>query len=171
MKMLQRLGAAVVAGTLLSAIMATAVFGYAGQVATQVSVAGPSGVIACKTPVTVSATVLDANGNPIDNTTVTWSFKSGAQTGDTISPTTSMTNASGVATTTVTLACVAGSRTVDAKSGTSVGGAVLGITSAGLPPTSTVPAPAGTPTWEFAIAALAVLAGLALVTRQVVVRR
>jgi hypothetical protein len=170
MKMVARLGSAVMAGAFLSAIAATAVFGYAGQVAGQVSVAGPSGTIACNTPVTVSATVLDVNGKPFDNTQVTWSFKSGtAQSGDKINPTTSMTNASGVATTTVTLACVAGSRTVNAASGSFVGGAVLGITSAGLPNTSTDPV--GTPAWEFAIAALAVLAGLGLFTRQAFVRR
>ncbi len=171
MKMLARLGGAVLAGALLSAIAATAVLGYAGQVAGQVSVAAPSGTIACNTPVTVSATILDVNGKPFDNTTVTWSFKSGAQAGDKISPTTSTTNAAGVATTTVTLACVVGSRSVDATAGAIVGGAVLGITSAGLPNTSTLPAPAGTPAWELAVAALAVLAGLALVTRQAFVRR
>ncbi len=171
MKVLERLGGAVVAGALLTALAAPAVLGYAGQVTGQVSVSGPSGTIVCNTPVTVSATVLDVNGKPFDNTPVTWSFASGtAKPGDKISPTTSTTNASGVATTTVTLACVAGSRTVNATSGTFVGGAVLGITSAGLPNTSTS-VPAGTPAWEFAIAALAVLAGLALVTRQAFVRR
>lgn len=171
MKVLVRLGGAVLAGALLATLATSAVFAYAGQVAGQVSVAAPSGTVACNSPVTVSATVLDINGKPFDNTSVTWSFKSGQQAGDTIAPATSMTNASGVATTTVTLACKAGSRTVDATAGTIVGSAVLGITSTGLPNTSTLPAPAGTPAWELGVAALAVLLGLALVARQAVVRR
>ena len=170
---LARLGRATLAAALLSAIAASTVFGYAGQVAAQVSVAGPTGNIVCNTPVTVSATVLDVNGKPFDATTVTWSFKSGEQAGDKVSPTTSTTNADGVATTTVTLACVVGSRTLDATAGTVVASAVLGITSHGLPNTATTPvsAPAGTPAWELALAAFAVLAGLAMVARQAAVRR
>ncbi len=168
-----RLGRAALAAVLLSAIAVSAVFAYAGQVAAQVSVAGPSGALACNTPITVSATVLDVNGKPFDSTAVTWSFSSGAQSGDRISPTRSTTDANGVATTTVTLACVAGSRTLAATAGTVVGSAVLGLTSSGLPNTSaaTGPTPAGTPPWELAAAALAVLAGLAMVGRQAVIRR
>ncbi len=169
MTRLERLGRVAAASVLLSAIAASAAFGYEGQVAGQVSVAGPSGQIACNTPISLSATVLDINGVAFDNTTVTWTFASGKQSGDTISPATSTTDASGVATTSVTLACVVGTRTVDATAGTSVGSAVLGLTSLGLPNTSTAggPAPAGTPALELGLAALAVLAGLALVTRRV----
>lgn len=172
MKVLQRLGAAGLAGALLSALVAGAVFAYAGQVAGQVTVAAPTGPLTCGTPLTVAATVLDVNGKPFTDTNVTWSFKAGTeQSGDKISPTTSMTNSSGVATTDVTLACVTGTRTVQATSGTFVGGAVLGITATGLPATSTLPTPTGEPLWMFLVAAAAVVAGLALMARQVLVRR
>lgn len=172
MKVLQRLGVAGLAAALLSALVASAVFAYAGQVTGQVSVAAPSSSLTCNTPVPVAATVLDVNGKPFSDTAVTWSFKSGTeQSGDKISPTTSTTNASGVATTSVTLACVTGQRTVQATSGTYVGGAVLGITAVGLPSTSTLPTPSGEPMWMFLVAAAAVVAGLALMTRQVLIRR
>lgn len=175
MKVFERLGRAALAAVLLAVLTVPAVFGYAGQVAGQVSVAVPSGTIACNTAITVSATVLDVNGKPFDTTTVTWSFKAGtSQTGDKINTLTSTTNASGVATTTVTLACIAGSRTVVATAGTGAGAvlgeAVLGLTAAGLPNTSTLP-DGSTPIWAYLLAALAVVVGLGLGVRQLVVRR
>lgn len=175
MKLLQRLGVAMMAAVLLAALGAAAVLGYAGQVSCQVVVLVPNGAIAPGSTVTVRATVQDTNGNPVPNAPVTWSL-SGAQPGDSISPTTSTTDASGEATATVALSTAAGSRTVRAQTSqdsvcaAAAGGGVLGVVG-GLPNTSTASGPAAAPAWELAIVALVALAGLALGARQLVVRR
>ncbi len=177
MKLPQRVGVAITAAVLLTALGAAGVLGYGGQVSCQVSVAVSSGALAAGSPATVSATVRDANGKPVAAVPVDWSITSGSQPGDTISPATTTTNAAGVATTTVTLADVPGSRSVVAvASQTSVcgadvsSGAVLGI-AGGLPNTSTDTGSSGTPAWGLVIVALAALAGLTLGTRALVGRR
>jgi hypothetical protein len=159
---------AALAGTALALAMATTVFAYAGQVAGAVTVAGPSGALECNVALTVSATVLDASSNPIEGQPVAWSFTSSPSSADTINSTPTTTNASGVATTTVTLACVAGSRTLTATADDIRASAVLGITAAGLPSTSTAPAgaPAGNLPFAMILALLAVLVGAGLMVRQ-----
>jgi hypothetical protein len=148
--------------------MATTVLGYAAQVAGAVSVGGPGGTLKCGVPLTVTATVLDANGSPIAGQPVDWSFTSSPSSADKINSTPTTTNASGVATTTVTLACVVGSRTVTATADAISAGAVLGITSGGLPNTSTTPggSPVGNLSIATILALLAVLAGGGIMVRR-----
>lgn len=156
-----------IAGAALALLAISSAFGYAGQVAASGTVTTPSGTLKCDTPLTVSVTFLDASGKPVTGNAVTWTI-SGAS-GDTVdSPTT--TDASGVSSTTVTLSCVVGSRTVTATTGAFSTGAVLGLTSGGLPNTSTVPSsgsPSGLPIGTLA-ALLAILAGGGIMVRRLV---
>jgi len=156
------------AGTGLALVMAATVFAYAGEVAGAVSVAPPSGTLACDTPLTVSATVLDAASDPIDGQPVDWTFTSSLG-GDVINSTPTTTDANGVATTTVTLTCVVGSRTVTATADAITANAVLGITAAGLPRTSTLPdgSPFGDLPIATLLALLAVLAGGVIMVRRI----
>lgn len=160
--------AAGLAGTALALAMTATAFGYAGQVLGTVSVVGPSGVLKCGVQLTVSATLLDVNGAPFTGEPVTWAITSSPTSADHVNPGPSTTNSSGVATTKVTLACVAGNRTVTATSDGISAGAVLGVTSAGLPRTSTLPSgdPAGLPIGTI-LALLAVLAGSGIILRRV----
>ena len=155
------------AGTALALAMTATAFGYAGQVLGTISVVGPSGTIKCGVAVTVTATLLDVNGNPFTGETVTWKITSTPTGADKVNKTTSTTNSSGVATTTVTLACVAGNRTVTATSDGMSAGAVLGVTAAGLPRTSTLQGgtPADLPIGTI-VALLAVLAGSGIIVRR-----
>jgi hypothetical protein len=169
MKTVLRLGRAALAGALLAILVISTGFGYAGQVGGAVTVTVPTGSIPCNTPTVVTATVLDNDGKPVAGMDVAWAFKKGTeQAGDKIDPLTSTTDAQGVARTTVTLACIAGDRGVTASPGDAVGGAVLGVTSPGLPNTSTLPpdkapVPASLP----AIASvLALFGGLLLALRK-----
>ncbi len=134
--------------------------GYQDQVKGSVTV---SGVIACGTPFTLTATFVDANGAPVAGQSVEWSFLAG-DTGDKVNKTPTITNADGVATTTVTLGPVSVARNVQATAGTVSASAVLnascGPTGGVLPNTSTLPgdvpsqdAPLGT----LAVAALALV--------------
>lgn len=155
-------------GTVLALAMTATVFAYAGQVAGSVTVGGPSGVLKCGVALTVSATVLDGAGLPIEGQPVDWTFTSSPSTADKINSTPTTTNASGVATTTVTLACVAGNRTVTATADEVSAGAVLGITAAGLPRTSTLDgSPLGDLPIGMILALLAVLAGGGIMVRRI----
>jgi hypothetical protein len=160
-----RLAAAGAAALLLLSVAAPAAFGYAGQVANQVTVAGPAGILVCNTALTVTATVLDAGGIPVDNREVVWSFGAGQVTGDQIITVSTMTNALGVATTTVKLACVVGNRTIVATAAPAAGQIVLGITATGLPPTSTDPG--STPMWPYALALLGICVACFMIGRRV----
>jgi len=164
MKLGHRFAASGVAALLLLSVVAPAVMGYAGQVANQITVAGPAGTLVCNTNLTVTATVLDAGGNPVDNRAVVWTFGAGKVTGDQIVTASTTTNATGVATTTVKLACVVGNRTVIATSAPSTGQVVLGITATGLPPTGTTPP---TPMWPYALAILGICMAFFMVGRRI----
>lgn len=149
--------------------MTASVFAYAGQVAGTVTVGGPSGTLKCGVALTVSATVLEVESDsPIEGQSVAWTFTSSPSSKDKINSTPTTTNASGVATTTVTLACVAGNRTVTATADDISAGAVLSITSAGLPGTSTMPdgSPANSLPIPMILALLAVLAGGGIIVRR-----
>jgi len=155
-------------GAALALAMTTTVFAYSGQVAGAITVGGPSGILKCGVALTVTATVRDAAGSPIEGQPVAWTFTSSPSSADKINSTPTTTDASGVATTTVTLACVAGNRTVTATADGISAGAVLGITAAGLPRTST--APDGSPVGNLPIATimalLAVVAGGVIMVRR-----
>ena len=161
----RRLAAVGAASLLLLSVAASAAFAYEGQIPQQVTVAGPAGVLACNTALTVKATVLDANGNPVDNQAVVWTFGAGQVTGDQIVTASTMTDAAGVATTTVKLACTVGNRTIVATDGPASGQVVLGITAAGLPPTST--ATDTTPLWPYALALLGICVACFIIGRRV----
>lgn len=156
------------AGTALALAMTATAFGYQGQVLGTITVAGPSGTLKCGVPLTVTATLLATDGNPFSGEPVDWTFTSSPSSADKINDTSTTTNSSGVTTTTVTLACVVGNRTVTATSGEASAGAVLGITSAGLPRTSTLPdgSPAGNLPIATIFALLAVLAGSGIIVRR-----
>ena len=164
MKLGHRLAATGVAALLLLSVAAPAVMGYAGQVVNQIIVGGPTGTLACNTPLTVTAIILDAGGHPVDNRAVVWSIGTGKVAGDQVVTVSTMTNATGVATTTVKLACVVGNRTIIATSDTMTGQVVLGITAIGLPPTST--APDATPMWPYALTILGICVAFFAVGRR-----
>ncbi len=164
-----------IAATFLAVAMAGTAFGYAGEVASSVSVARPSGILKCGVKVTVRATVRDAKGKAIAGQPVTWSFTSTPTKADKILHKTSITSSAGVATTTVVLACVPGSRRLRARADNVYGSAVLNVTAAGLPNTSTAPgdtpAAPGLPIFGTLLAALALAAGGGIVLRRFAVAR
>ena len=138
-----------------------------------VSIAATSGTPQSATVNTAFAAPLVATvttgGSPTGGVTVTFTAPATGASGTFAGGVnTATTNASGVATTTVTLACVVGSRTVTATAGTISAGAVLGITSGGLPNTSTTPggSPVGNLPIATILALLAVLAGGGIMVRR-----
>jgi len=158
------------AAVALALITSATAFGYAGEVAGAVTVAGPGGTLTCGVNITVTATVVDAAGKLIAGQPVAWAFTSTPSTADKINTTPTTTNASGVATTTVVLACVAGSRTIRATADAVSAGAVLSVTAAGLPNTSTLPGetPAqNLPVIGTLLAVLAMAAGGVLALRRI----
>lgn len=147
-------GLAAVAVVLMSSVTA---FGYQSQVKGSVTVAGK---VTCDAPFTLTATFVDANGQPVAGQSVDWSFLAGSAS-DKINKTPTVTDAKGVATTTVRLGPVSIARTVQATAGTIKATAVLNAScgSGGvLPNTSTLRGDAPSqdaPLGAFAIAALA----------------
>jgi hypothetical protein len=162
------------AAVALALITSATAFGYAGEVAGAVTVAGPGGTLTCGVNITVTATVVDAAGKLIAGQPVTWAFTSTPSTADKINASPTTTNASGVATTTVVLACVAGNRTIRATADAISAGAVLSVTAAGLPNTSTLPGetPAqNLPVIGTLLAVLAMAAGGVLALRRISLSR
>ena len=162
----RRLLAALAALTLAVLVAGIAV-GYSGEVAHSVTVTRPHGTLKCGVNITISATVLDAKGKPISGQPVAWSWVSRVSHNDKINKTSTTTNSKGIATTTVKLACVPGSRVLRATADGVRGQAVLNVTAAGLPRTSTLVAGMPSPSDPFlgtllAVLALAGGAGLAL---------
>ncbi len=155
------------AGTILALGLSATVFAYAGEVAGAVTVGAPT-TVKCGVALTVTATVVDAASKVIADQPVDWTFTSSPSSEDTINSTPTTTDANGVAATTVTLACVAGNRTVTATADGVSAGAVLGITAAGLPRTSTAPdgSPVGNLPIATILALLAVLAGGGIIVRR-----
>ena len=151
MRLGYRIAAAGMATLMVLSLGASAAFGYAGQVAQQITVAGPGGTLACNTVLTVTATVLTVGGVPVTGDPVVWTFGSGQLAGDQIITSPTNTNGSGVATTTVRLVCIAGARTIVATLAPASGQTVLNILPGGLPPTSTTET---TPLWAYALAVL-----------------
>lgn len=156
------------AGTALALALSATVFAYDGQTLATITVSGPSGTLKCNTPLTISATLMATDGTPFTGESVNWTFSSSPSSADTINSTPTITNSSGVATTTVTLACVVGNRTITATNGETSASAVLGITAAGLPRTSTTldGSPLGNLPIAMILALLAVLAGGGIIIRR-----
>ncbi len=160
---------------LLALVTAVTAFGYNGEVAGAITVAGPGGTIKCGVNVRVTATVVDANGKRIAGQPVTWKITSTPSPKDKIKPLSSATDSKGVARANVFLACVPGSRRIRATADAVSGSAVLNVTAAGLPNTSTLPTqvPGSTDASILGtlLAAMALAAGSGLVLRRVVVAR
>jgi hypothetical protein len=156
-----------IAGLAAAVIVLTATvtaLGYTGQVEAIVGVAA-QGTITCGEPFTMTATVLDANGAPVADASVAWSFVTTQSASDKINKTPTVTNAKGVATTTVTLGAVSGDRqiraTVTAAEGSTTGdvsaSGVVNQYCGGLPRTSTL-SPAETTLPDAPLAAVLLLA-------------
>jgi hypothetical protein len=139
-----------VAATGAAIAIAASAFAYGPQVPQTITVTPSQGTFLCQHPTRVTATVLDQDGLPIKGITVTWSLTTSPSSGDQFLQQTSKTDPDGVARTMVKLAAVAGDRVITATAGEVSGsatvhgcqtekpkGAVLGITSATLPDTTT----------------------------------
>jgi hypothetical protein len=162
------------AGVALALVTSATAFGYAGEVAAAVTIGTPGGTLQCGVSVTVTATIVDASGKPIAGQPVDWSFTSSPSSADKINRTPTTTNADGVATTTVVLACVAGNRHLQAVADAVRASAVLGVTAAGLPNTSTLPSETptqGIPLVGTLLAVLAMAVGGAFALRQISLSR
>jgi Bacterial Ig-like domain (group 1) len=123
-----------IAGLAAAAILLTATataFGYDGQVEGIVGVAA-QGTITCGKPFTMTATVLDANGAPVADASVAWSFVTTQSASDSINKTPTVTNAQGVATTTVTLGAVSGDRQIRATTTVGETGATSDVSASGV---------------------------------------
>ena len=132
-----------IAGLAAVAVLLTAsatAFGYHGQVVGSVTIAA-HGTVSCGSAPTLSATFLDATGQPVSAQSVAWSFVTSPSASDAITHTPTITNSHGVATTTVVLAPVSGTRRIRATAGGVSASAVLSpsCASAVLPNTSTLP--------------------------------
>lgn len=161
------------AAVALALVTAVTVFGYAGEVAGAVTVAGPGGTIKCGVNVLVTATIVDADGKLIAGQPVAWTFATKVSSADKFGSTNAVTNSSGVAKAYVILACVPGSRTIRATADNKSGTAVLNVTAAGLPNTSTLPVGGSADLSIFGtlLAAMALAAAGSLVLRQRVLGR
>jgi len=158
----------------LVVLAAGTAMGYAGEVAHSVTITRPSGTLKCGVNITISATVLDAKGKRISGQPVAWSWVSRVTSGDKILVTKSTTNSHGVAKTTVKLACVPGSRVLAATADGVRGRAVLNMTAAGLPRTSTLEAGmqgSAEPFLGTLLALMALAAGAGLALRGALARR
>jgi len=169
-----------IAGLAAAAIVLTATvtaFGYTGQVEAIVGVAA-QGTIICNEPFTMTATILDAEGAPVADQSVDWTFVTKQDASDTINKTPTVTNAQGVATTTVTLGAVSGERqiraTVIAAEGSASGdvsaSGVVTQVCGGLPRTSTL-SPEGSPLAAVLVLVLAFAVGGWLTLRRLAATR
>lgn len=160
------------AATLLALSLAATAAGYEGQVPGSIT------VVACGPGGTVTATVLDATGQPIDGQSVAWSLIVKVSPQDTLGQTPTTTNVHGVATTVVTLAPIDGNRTIRAVAGDIAGQAVFSCVSGevegvsgGLPATDALSAqvpmqPAGPGAAFLLILAAAFVTGTGLTLRR-----
>jgi hypothetical protein len=115
-------------GAVVAALaIATSVMAYGPQVPTLITVTPSSLTFLCGHPEAVTATVLDQDGLPIKQATVTWSFSASPSSDDRILQATSKTDKNGIAKTMVKLACVAGDRSITASTGGISGSAVVHV--------------------------------------------
>jgi hypothetical protein len=140
-----QIGRGLAAALLVLAAMAPQVGGYAGQVPANIIVAGPAPTLTCVVPMTVTATVMDSNGAPVDDATVQWSIPAGAQPGDQLAASTSVTDAAGVARVSLSLGCRLGDRTIRAADGPAFGQLLLAPGSMFLPGIGTAGSAVGVP--------------------------
>ena len=159
----------------LAVLAAGTAIGYSGEVAQSVTVSRPTGTLTCGVNITVTATIQDAQGKPIADQPVAWSWSSRVTSADRINDAKDRTNSKGIAKTTVNLACVPGSRVLRATADAVSGRVTLNVTAAGLPRTSTLamgmPAPAPQSPLGALFAVLALAGGGGLVLRGALARR
>lgn len=97
--MTRRTGRALALAGLVSVALlalAPATLGYNGELPLQVAVTGPSGPLTCPETVTITATVLDGDGQAVPGLAVTWSAQG---PGSSVAATTGTTDAQGQAST------------------------------------------------------------------------
>ena len=159
--MVARFRVALLSALVSLVLAAPALLAYNGEVDKQVDVKGP-GQVVCPAQATLTATVVDLNGNPLEGVKVTWSTgavgttDSHGKTSITINLT-----ASGVVTATAEGGAV-GSLAITCLQG-DVGGAI------GLPRTDTAVPGDSAPTtawWAFLLAVIAGSGALVLATRR-----
>ena len=126
---------AIVTALIWLTVLPSGVSAYAGQVAANVMITGPTGTIACGLANGFKATVITTTGVPFTQESVFWTI-SAAPLGaaDTINPAVTPTDANGAAFTTVTFGGSAGPRTLRATSGTAFGQIVITPTGCAAPP-------------------------------------
>lgn len=106
--------AGVVAATALALLVSPA-NGYIGQNPYSMRIDGPAGTVPCDQPVTVTATLKDADtGEPVTDQFIHWSVKTSLSDADGVDPKRSGTDASGQASTQVSFGNVSGARKVQA---------------------------------------------------------
>jgi hypothetical protein len=155
-KMVSKLRLALVSALVSLVLVAPGLLAYDGEVAKQVDVSGPRSVV-CPTIVSVTATVVDLNGNPLAGVEVVWS--TGAV---------GTTNASGQHTISVN---VTADVTVTATAGGAVGSLVISCVQQGVPLPRTDTALAAEPGapaawWAYLLVALVVPGVLVLAARR-----
>jgi hypothetical protein len=111
------------AAVLLTLTMAATAFAYNDTTKGSITVTAHG---SCGTPVTLTATVLDANGALVSGQSVEWALVSSPSGSEKINKTPTVTHSDGVATTTFTLAPVSGDRGIRATAGDVSGSVVLG---------------------------------------------
>jgi hypothetical protein len=126
MRSWSRLRVAVLAALMVVAAVPAATSAYVGQVASNVTVTGPTGTIQCGQANQFQATVFESNGTRVGQHPVTWSIVSGpVGANDTVNPSSTTTNNNGVASTSVTFGGPAGPRTLRATSDNAFGQIVV----------------------------------------------
>jgi hypothetical protein len=111
------------AAVLLTLTMAATALAYQKTPAGSITVNAHG---SCGTPVTLTATVLDATGAPVSGQSVEWALVSSPSGSEKITETPTVTDSQGVATTTITLVSGSGDRGIRATAGDVSGSAVLG---------------------------------------------
>ena len=159
-----RLWRAGVAGALLAVLIAPAVLATYPNPPHQLTLSTQASVT-CGKAFQVVATVLDKDGNPVTEQAVQWEI---APSGS-VTPQQSTTNTRGQATAYVTIPSADGPHTITATAGDGSAQVVLKACGAVLPNTST--SPGGTPGWQLAAAAAAMLVGMLLAFGQLVAIR
>jgi hypothetical protein len=160
---------AVVRSLALAALFVVAstavVLGYAGQVAGQVSLGGPSATVSCSSSWFITAHVTEAGtGNPIQGQPVHWTITSTPDNGDSIASADTVTDQNGDTQTTLNLTSTPGDRTVEAQADSQTGRMSVDCAAGGLPPTATAGPSVPTSPFNYGLllAAAAVLTGLGI---------
>jgi hypothetical protein len=172
---IRRVSRALLAGGLLSVLIASVALAYAGEVAAQVVLSGSGGTggstVSCDKDAVITARVMDNTGKPIEGQPVHFELTVSQSADDRVDPEDTVTDANGDARTTVSFGAAEGAREIEVSmpDGDPATGSIVIRCAGGLPPTSTASIGSGTstPPWSMALAAAAVLLGSVLMVRRV----